>query len=424
MSSSNNLDHSLEQYESALNAFQNVKSLLTAEKVLSTLRARDRVQSLLKDKTQDSPESLIRLIELDKQLIFQAPHIVQVAKLADWRTSLAPPENAWWWFLDKQTTEGQKRSNNLLNFLAGVLIALSILLALEIVQRFWSDAPDIISIWGTLLALSISVSPFATQGREVPQWLLERLPFIKLKYHAEIMVIMSGLALLVLLGSKLWLLPGPLTTYYNNAGMIARTIGNLGQAQQMFQRASSLNPERVVPFYNLAEAYRNVGLDDKAVEWYQKAIERDASFTIAYSGLGELYNQHGNYQAAEQILLAGLTTRPSKLDELLQKVSHYTLISNLGWSYWGQQKISLAQTTFEAALELEVELKSLGIQNGTEYRLTTPHFFLAQIYEQSGDAVRAQQQWEEALRFLDQSDWRQQERYQIVKQHLQTYSTP
>jgi tetratricopeptide (TPR) repeat protein len=288
MSSSNNLDHSLEQYESALNAFQNVKSLLTAEKVLSTLRARDRVQSLLKDKTQDSPESLIRLIELDKQLIFQAPHIVQVAKLADWRTSLAPPENAWWWFLDKQTTEGQKRSNTLLNFLAGVLIALSILLALEIVQRFWSDAPDIISIWGTLLALSISVSPFATQGREVPQWLLERLPFIKLKYHAEIMVIMSGLALLVLLGSKLWLLPGPLTTYYNNAGMIARTIGNLGQAQQMFQRASSLNPERVVPFYNLAEAYRNVGLDDKAVEWYQKAIERDASFTIAYSGLGEL----------------------------------------------------------------------------------------------------------------------------------------
>jgi tetratricopeptide (TPR) repeat protein len=416
--SSTNLKQTLDNFRSSLEALQSAQPLPTAKDVLTALIARDKAQTLIADSTQDAPEALFRLIELDATLKKQAPRIAQTIKLADWRASLLPPETAWWWFLDEQETERNKHNETLQYIIAGTLLVLAIPLALEIIQRLWQGAPDRISIWGTLLTILLTASPFVKQGREIAQGLLERLPFVKPNYRAQIMITMSGIALVVLLVARLWLVPGPLTTYYNNAGITAQAAGNLSLAQQMFQRAAALNPDRVVPDYNLAEAYVNTGLGDKATQWYQTAIERDANFTPAYRGLGELYNQQGEYAKAENILLAGLSVRPGNADNVTEKVTNYELLANLGWSYWGQNKLELAQATLESALNMEAELKTLGDAHGTEYRLALPHFYLAQIYEQAGNVVQARQQWEDCLRFLDQVDWRQRERYLIAQQHL------
>ncbi len=101
-------------------------------------------------------------------------------------------------------------------------------------------------------------------------------------------------------------------------------------------------------------------------------------------------------------------------------VTRYGLLANLGWSYFGQGKTELAELTLMQAIEMEDELKQVGEAIGAEYRLALPHFYLAQIYEQAGDRQNAIVQWEECLRFLDATDWRQQERHFIAKQHLLT----
>ena len=109
-----------------------------------------------------------------------------------------------------------------------------------------------------------------------------------------------------------------------------------------------------------------------------------------------------------------------KANPELHKVTHYELLANLGWSYWGQDKIDLAQKILENAIALEEELQELEKLDGAEYRLSLPHFYLAQIYEEDGELALAQQQWEESLRFLDPTDWRHSERVFIAQQHLQS----
>jgi hypothetical protein len=101
------------------------------------------------------------------------------------------------------------------------------------------------------------------------------------------------------------------------------------------------------------------------------------------------------------------------------KVTKYSLLSNLGWSYFGEGKLELAKETLLEALKLEPELKTLGDAQGVEYRLVIPHFYLAQIYEEEGDVPNAKQQWEDCLRFLDAGDISDREHILTAMQHLQ-----
>lgn len=65
------------------------------------------------------------------------------------------------------------------------------------------------------------------------------------------------------------------SAFYNNKGFEDLGNGKGVSAQQAFERATSLNPDQVVPYQNLADFYLKAGLLDKAEIWYQKAIEQD-----------------------------------------------------------------------------------------------------------------------------------------------------
>jgi tetratricopeptide (TPR) repeat protein len=230
---------------------------------------------------------------------------------------------------------------------------------------------------------------------------------------------MSLSIFLLLLVVNQWILPYPMAEAYNNSGVRELAQGNLAAARQSFLRASALNADRVVPYYNIGRAYEEAGSLNEAGEWYQRAIEEDANFAPAYRGLGQVYNEQSQYAAAEEVLIAGLAMSMDEVEEVTARITRYELLANLGWSYFAQGKTELAQQVLISALKMEAELKQIGEARDAEYRRALPHFYLAQIYEEAGDLPNAILQWEECLRFLDANDWRQQERHFIAQKHLQ-----
>ena len=69
--------------------------------IISVLTARDAVQEVLEDKTQDSSGKLLYIVRLDRCLKKQAKSIVRAVNLDDLRASFNPPAQAWWWFFDQ-----------------------------------------------------------------------------------------------------------------------------------------------------------------------------------------------------------------------------------------------------------------------------------------------------------------------------------
>lgn len=408
----------LRKYNTALDELQLAQPLPSIQQILVVLHIRDQIQAFIRSGTDEALSNFDDLIQLDEILRNQSARTNQVTELRNWRESISPPSTAWWWFPDQSFSIKQR--DIIRNFFTGTLMVVVISLTVEIIRRFWENSSDILSVVATIFTLLLTASPFIKNGLEISEWFLGLLRFKNSRDISAIRVVMASLSLIILLMLRIWILPGPLATYYNNYAVKARVNGNSNTAQQMFKRSAALNPDRVVPYQNIADLYKEMGLDEQAIEWYQKAIERDMSFVPAYRGLSEMYNKNGDYIQAESVLLAGLNLEFDYADKTVEKITEYEMLSNLGWSYWGQAKLEISQLTLEQALGLEADIKIIGDSQGVEYRLAIPHYYLALIYEQFGEKNLAIQQWEETLRFLDQADWRQRERYMVVQRHLQS----
>jgi tetratricopeptide (TPR) repeat protein len=386
---------------------------------LEVLLSRDQVDKVFSHSQSISVEIIQQAENLDVQ--FKSKKVLfSPEQLTIWRETVHPNESAWWWWVDKQSAELVQHNNLPWDIATGTIFVLTVPLLLDIIRRLWSGAPDVVSVLGTLLTLLLTASPLVTQGRQITINLFKSIFNSKPEMHIRMMAWMSLGIFLAMLAIQQWLLPYPLATYYNNLGVAARAQGNIQQAEGLFKRAAALNPDRVVPYQNLAEAYQQIGFIKEAESWYQKAIQGDANFAPAYVGLGQVYNESGDFAAAERVLLAGLRANFVSDDDSTLKVTKYTLLSNLGWSYFGQGKLELAKETLLEVLKLEPELRTLGDSQGVEYRLALPHFYLAQIYEQDGDAPNAKQQWEDCLRFLDAENLPQRERVLTALEHLQS----
>jgi tetratricopeptide (TPR) repeat protein len=406
----------LERYQQALDALTDDPQTL-----LPALLARDRVEAA-QQKAQPPPgEQIQQIVILDGRLRQQAAKR-SLADLPGWRQTLRPSNAAWWWFLDQEAEERDDKNDLPWVLVTGTLLTLIAPLAIEIVKRLWDGAPDSTSIFGTLLTLLVTGSPLFKRGQEVGQWALKRIPGLKPHFRAEAMAGMAALAFVALLVGQVWLLPG-LAIRYNNQGFAAMQVGNLAQAQQKFQRAAALNPDLEVPYYNLADVYQRINRPDEAQAWYQKAIERDLNFALAYRGLGHLYNTQGMHEKAEGVLLTGLSQldaaaaggdRSGRKEAL---VARYELLADLGWAYFAQERYERAQEALEAAVALEEQLKPFEERDEAQYRLPLPHYYLAQIYEQLGRPADAYQQWEDCLRLLGR-DWAYQEWRATARERL------
>lgn len=94
-------NNAYENYSAKLSELEQAASDMTDEQILEVLIARNLVDEELAGKTREYPaETLINLMNLDDRLKKQAELIHQKVSLNDWRTSMGPGTESWWWFLE------------------------------------------------------------------------------------------------------------------------------------------------------------------------------------------------------------------------------------------------------------------------------------------------------------------------------------
>ena len=112
---------------------------------------------------------------------------------------------------------------------------------------------------------------------------------------------------------------------------------------------SLLSAQELTLLQEQARDYRNQGFEyqrqarlDEAMICYQKAMQLDRYFVIAYNDLGIIYEAKGWLDRAERIYLAGLEVNPNYLN----------LYSNLAMLYEQKEDYKRAVTYWERRIEL------------------------------------------------------------------------
>jgi Tfp pilus assembly protein PilF len=368
--------------------------------LLRVLLARDALTAARAEMDVLPPPPAQRLLELDTRLRERATDLPLDA-LPDWRQTFEPSEAAWWWRLDERVAKREQQNDLPWVLLTGTFTLLTAALTTEILTRLWDGAPDVVSVFGSLVTLALTASPLVKRGCELGGWMVDHVLKFKLRYRAEALAALTGLVLVIVLGIRLAL--PPVAVLYNNQGFAARQTRNYARAQRKFQRAVALHPDNAVAAYNLAEVYAHLREPEKAQTWYQHAIAADLDFAPAYRGLGHLYNEQGKHAEAEAVLEAGLAVVGESPKAKADIVARYELLADLGWAYVAQGKSDLAQRALEDAIGLEDDLKRFeeAEPGDVAYRSPLPHYYLAQLYEETEQLEKAKQAWENCLRLID-----------------------
>jgi tetratricopeptide (TPR) repeat protein len=127
-----------------------------------------------------------------------------------------------------------------------------------------------------------------------------------------------------------------------NLGLVLYNEGDLGGAIQQYQAALRLQPSPKV-YNDLAVAYNDMGLYDKAIELLQLAVRMSPDFADAHNNLGAAYISKRLYRKAIEHLKIAAALDPS----------FSGTYSNLGLSYEGLGMRADAITNYERALRLD-----------------------------------------------------------------------
>jgi tetratricopeptide (TPR) repeat protein len=378
----------LSTYQAALNNLPVEKADDSPQKVMSVLVARDGVARALSDQQPPSTETVIRLAELDERLKAAATTInviIGQATLVKWRETMQPPASAWWWHLDERVAAEDKPAPLWMVF-AGICIAISISLAVEISIRFLSTGADFLGVFSVLsqvLLILLTGSTFTQAGMEELDRVLSRLG-IERRFQDEWKAGLAFGVLLILLALR-FLLPG-IARYYNDQGVRLQQSGSVTSAIENYKRAISLNPDYAEAHYNLATTYEDVLEYDKALGEYQTALRTDPKLYLAYNNLARLYMLHQNDFTNALSLLNIALEMKLDLDRSQQTYVQYSFLKNRGWANLGLKYLRLAETDLRQALMLRADGAAA-------------HCLLAQVLEAQANSQAALTEWEACLRY-------------------------
>jgi tetratricopeptide (TPR) repeat protein len=135
--------------------------------------------------------------------------------------------------------------------------------------------------------------------------------------------------------------PGAAIAHYN-FGLVLYKEGALDEAIAQYQAALRLQPSPKV-YNDLAVAYNDMGLTDRAIELLHVAIQLSPNFADAHNNLGVAYIYGGKYEKAVEHLKIAIGLDPS----------FSGAYSNLGLSYEGLGMKEEAISSYRRALQLD-----------------------------------------------------------------------
>ncbi|MBN3906673.1 MAG: tetratricopeptide repeat protein [Nostoc sp. NMS1] len=285
------LDKTLERYEAALQSIEETEKTIDVEQVLIILNARDAVQIALKEQKIIPTSRLQKVIELDTllrekaQLITKAVNTKTDKQLADWRESVQPSTEAWWWRLENiAPPHPWDQLDWLWKLLSVVGWTANLSLLINIATRFIGGGG--VGLLGaaavtlpSILALLQASSELTKGGEEGFERLLEKLKIPK-HYQQEAKLASTTIMFAILI--SFWFALPLVSKIYNSNGLKnygKRNLSNsnelrkyeernLGAAEKDYQRAISLDEDNIEAHYNLGNLYEDWLEFEKAKKQY------------------------------------------------------------------------------------------------------------------------------------------------------------
>jgi tetratricopeptide (TPR) repeat protein len=373
------MDKYIERYSKTLEVLESAMPEPTPDLVLDVFLARDIIQKRLKETEEERSELVVRLVELDTRLKKYSAAISKMEELDEWKKSLQPTKDFWWWHLDSPQ-DPMDRSDWGFNVLAIVLLTISLSLIVDISTRFLSGGPDTLSAYAVIvqsLLTTLAAGGILTKsGRKVFEQLLKRTKVPPGWWQVS----RFGLAVVLLLIILLirYSLPG-IAVYYNNRGLDQHLSDNMKSALNNYNRAIKLNPDYPEAHYNLGLLYEDLGDTDNARVEYRIALA--AGVDAAFNNFARLYILDEEYSKAVSFLLIGLDL--SQDDD-----ARYDLLKNLGWARLGQKRYSEAESSLRDAIVISADKASA-------------HCLLAQVLERKDDPDGAREEWQFCLQYAN-----------------------
>ena len=401
------LNSILEQYERAIEAIQELKasnSTIKLEPIIELLNTRNNLQIALNQIKQVPTIYLQWIIKLDDKLRELAPEITKVIQTDRWaklRSSVNPTNDAWWWKLE--TTAPPHKWDRFDWLWKGLTVALwtgNLSLLFNIASRFLSVGAG---FWGasavilpSILTLLQASSELTKTGKAGFDKLLTKLK-IPLHFHEEAKFVST-----LMMSASLYILWSSLPLFsqiYKANGLIDYSLGKLGDAEQNYLQAISLNQENLDAHFSLGNVYEDLQELDKAKKHYLIAVR--GNIPDAYNNLAHLYiktDKNKQYPEAAALLIKGLDLAQEQNSNPEVK---YSLFKNLGWVRFKQVRNQEAQKSLKDAINLATN------KNYTKYirNRASAHCILGQVLEQ-GDKqpTAALQQWQKCCELADKTN--------------------
>jgi len=148
--------------------------------------------------------------------------------------------------------------------------------------------------------------------------------------------------------------------------------GNYDKAIEYYEKAIELKSDDEV-YYNMGYVYCNKGNYDKAIECYEKAIELKPDKNEAYNNMGNAYYNKGNYDKAIECYEKAIELKPDK------DKAYY----NMGNAYYNKGNYDKAIECYEKAIELKPDDEA--------------YYNMGNAYENKGDYDKAIECYEKAI---------------------------
>ncbi|MDM8526703.1 tetratricopeptide repeat protein [Anaerolineales bacterium HSG24] len=388
MPNSDSLPQLAIQYQTLTETLHQAGDNLSAETVLETLLIRDQIAAQLVEEGVPRANLAQRISSGDQHLNEIGERVAALPSYAQWRTSLKPPETAWWWQFQpaKPSPTFTEQYDWLWTGLAITCLTISLSVVADITPRFLTGGSDAFSALAVMaqavLTLLTTSSILTKTGQEAIRRMLNSVTIIPKRWWHELGLGASILFLVVMILFR-FSLP-TIALSYNDRGYDDYEQGQLTSAQYNYERALKLNPDLIVTHYNLALIYEDLNDLETAQAEYEIAMQ--GNLDTAYNNLARLYILQGQPDKAPPLLWQQL--KKPNFNQLERSVQ-YNIHKNLGWARLEQGRHDEATTALNDALILEPNQ-------------APAHCLMAQLLmAQEAETAQIETHWEACLQDAD-----------------------